>query len=327
MAAFNDIVGNEGIKNNIKSALQTGNVNHAYIISGPFGSGKKLLADIFAKALCCEGDNPPCEKCQSCHMTDSGNNPDIIYPKPTKTKALGVDDIREQVIKPSNIKPYMFKYKIFIIDEADKMTVEAQNAFLKTLEEPSGFSVFFLLAESTDNFLQTILSRCVLLRTSSVETEKIKNILLSRGIEESVAEVASEYARGSVGEGILLAEDEDFIAMREDVINILSTLYDKGSADAMLYGEYFKKTYKDDKRLIDTIYMWFRDVLAAKTTNDEKYIIQKDKKDLIFASAAKESVESLVKKAEAAKKALIQIKRNANFQLALEVMLMNIKEN
>lgn len=327
MARFSDIVGNDGIKNNIKSAVSTGNVNHAYIISGPFGSGKKMIADIFAKALCCEGENPPCESCQSCHMADSGNNPDIIYPKPAKTKTLGVDDIREQVIKPSNIKPYMFKYKVFIIDDADKMTVEAQNAFLKTLEEPSGFSVFILLAEDTDNFLQTILSRCVLLRTTPVETEKIKNILLSRGVGESAAEVAAEYARGSVGEALLLAEDEDFIAMREDVIGILSTLYDKGSAEAVLYGEYFKKTYKDDKRLIDTVYMWYRDVLAAKTTKDEKYIIQKDKKDLIFSSAAKESVEDIVKKAEAAKKALIEIKRNANFQLALEVMLMNIKEN
>ncbi len=327
MSDFNDILGNIRIKNNIKSALSSGNINHAYIICGPDGSGKKMLANAFAKALQCEGEERPCGCCQSCHMFDSGNNPDVAYPKPTKTKALGVDDIREQVIKPSSIKPYMFKYKIFIIDDADKMTVEAQNAFLKTLEEPSGFSVFFLLAESLDAFLQTILSRCIVLRTEPVKSSDIYSLLLSKGVDSTVASVSAEYARGSVGAALSLVEDEEFIAMREDVLTILSTICDRNAADVFMLGDYFKKTYKDDKRLTDIIYMWYRDLLAAKTTGDEKYIIQKDKKELIFDSAEKETVESLVKKAEIVKNTAINVKRNVNFQLLMEVMLMNIKEN
>ncbi len=298
MTGFNDILGNSQIKNNIKSAISTGNINHAYILCGPEGSGKKMIADAFAKALQCVGEDVPCGSCQSCSMFESGNNPDVSYPKPSKTKVLGVDDIRDQVIKPSSIKPYMFKYKIFIIDEADKMTVQAQNAFLKTLEEPSSFSVFFLLAEGMDAFLPTILSRCVVLRTEPVNSSSIRSLLVSRGVGEDVASLAAEYARGSVGEAIALAEDDDFIAMRDDVINILSALYEKNSVDVMLLGNYFKNTYKENKRLTDVIYMWFRDLLAAKTTKDEKYIIQKDKKELIFEAAEKETVESIVKKAE-----------------------------
>ena len=327
MPQFEDILGNNQVKNNIKTAIENGNVNHAYIICGPEGSGKRLIADVFAKALQCEGDNKPCGMCQSCRMTDSGNNPDILYPVPLKTKYLGVDDVRDQLVKPSSIKPYMFKHKVFIIDDADKMTVQAQNAFLKTLEEPSGFSVFLLLAERLDTFLTTVLSRCVILRTESISSGSIYSLLLSKGIDESTASIASENARGSVGEALSLVEDEEFIAMREDVINILSGIYDKNNVEVMLLGNYFKNTYKENKHLIDIFYLWFRDLLAAKTTNDENYIIQKDKKDIIFEAAEKETVNGLIKKMEAVKNTASNIKRNASFQTVMEVMLMNIKEN
>ncbi|MBE6008391.1 MAG: DNA polymerase III subunit delta' [Lachnospiraceae bacterium] len=327
MPQFEDILGNSQIKNNIKTAIANKSVNHAYIICGPEGSGKRLIADVFAKALQCEGDRSLCGVCQSCRMTENGNNPDILYPVPLKTKVIGVDDIRDQVVKPSSIKPYMFKYKVFIIEDADKMTVQAQNAFLKTLEEPSTFSVFLLLAETLDAFLPTVLSRCVVLRTEPVDTKSIYSLLLSEGIDENTASLSAEYARGSVGEALSLARDEEFIAMREDVINILSGIYDKNTVEVMMLGNYFKNTYKENKRLIDVFYLWFRDLLAAKTTDDEKYIIQKDKKELIFKSAEKETVEGLVKKTEAVKKTAFNIKRNASFQTAMEVMLMNIKES
>ena len=327
MPQFEDILGNSQIKNNIKTAIANRSVNHAYIICGPQGSGKRMIADVFAKAILCEEDKKPCGVCQSCRMTESGNNPDILYPVPAKTKVLGVDDIRDQIVKPSSIKPYMFKYKVFILEQADKMTVPAQNAFLKTLEEPSGFSIFLLLADSLDAFLPTVLSRCVVLRTESVNKKSIYSLLLSEGIDENTASLASEYSRGNVGEAISLSRDEQFIAMRDDVINILSGIYDKNTAEVMMLGNYFKNTYKENKRLIDVFYLWFRDVLAAKTTGDEKYIIQKDKKELIFDSAEKETVDGLIKKTETVKNTAFNIKRNASFQTAMEVMLMNIKEN
>ena len=327
MPQFEDILGNSQIKNNIKTAISNRSVNHAYIICGPQGSGKRMIADVFAKAILCEEDKKPCGVCQSCRMTESGNNPDILYPVPLKTKVLGVDDIRDQIVKPSSIKPYMFKYKVFILEQADKMTIQAQNAFLKTLEEPSGFSIFLLLADSLDAFLPTVLSRCVVLRTESVNKKSIYSLLLSEGIDENTASLASEYSRGNVGEALSLARDEQFIAMRDDVINILSGIYDKNTAEVMMLGNYFKNTYKENKRLIDVFYLWFRDVLAAKTTGDEKYIIQKDKKELIFDSAEKETVDGLIKKTETVKNTAFNIKRNASFQTAMEVMLMNIKEN
>ena len=327
MAGFDDILGNYQIKSSIKNAVMTGTANHAYIISGIKGSGKKTIAKAFASALLCEGENPPCGNCQSCRMAESGNNPDIIFPVPTKTKTISIDDIREQIIASASVKPYMFKYKIFIIDEADKMTVAAQNAFLKTLEEPPGYAVFMLLAESIESFLPTILSRCALLRTEGVASGSIRSLLISRGIDPEKAAVAAEYSRGSIGEALELAENEDFIAMRDDITAILSGIYDKENIDVMLLGEYFNNTYKGDRRITDIAALWFRDLLTAKVTGDEKYIIQKDKKDMLFEAAERETAESIIKKSQAVKKTAEWLRINANFRLAMEVMLMNIKEN
>ena len=191
MPDFNDILGNGQIKKNIKSAIANGNVNHAYILCGPVGSGKKLIANAFAKAIQCEGENVPCGECQSCRMFESGNNPDVLYPVPVKTKVLGADDIRDQIVKPASVKPYMFNKKVFIVDNADKMTIQAQNTFLKTLEEPSGYCIFMLVAESLDGFLPTVLSRCVILRTEPVNTKNIFSLLVSKGIDESTASIAA----------------------------------------------------------------------------------------------------------------------------------------
>ena len=114
MAGFDEIVGNEQIINNLKSAMIHGRVSHAYILSGQAGSGKMLMAQAFARALQCESMvGSACGGCSACKTFDSGNNPDIFYVKPTKTKALGADDIREQILKQVGIKQYKYKYKIF----------------------------------------------------------------------------------------------------------------------------------------------------------------------------------------------------------------------
>src|SRR5699024_725727 len=104
----------------------------------------------------------PCGHCRSCSAFDSGNHPDIVYVRPTK-KTLGVDDVREQILENVSLKQYRYRYKIYIVEQADTMTVQAQNALLKTLEEPPAYAVFLLLAENQTAFLPTILSRTVTL--------------------------------------------------------------------------------------------------------------------------------------------------------------------
>ena len=165
---FQDIIGQEQITGHLQNAIRMGKVSHAYIIQGEAGSGKKMLADIFATTLQCEeGGIEPCGRCQSCKQAISGNHPDIrhvIHEKAT----IGVDDIRLQLNNDIMVKPYSRPYKVYIIDEAEKMTEQAQNAMLKTIEEPPEYAVILLLTVNAKLLLPTILSRCILLNVRPV---------------------------------------------------------------------------------------------------------------------------------------------------------------
>lgn len=130
MAEFKDILGHEGIIAHLQNAVSMDKISHSYIMSGEDGLGKNMLADAFAKTLQCEeGGITPCGKCRSCIQAESGNQPDIIHVTHEKPNSIGVDDVREQLVDDIVIKPYSSKYKIYIIDEAEKLTVQAQKPF------------------------------------------------------------------------------------------------------------------------------------------------------------------------------------------------------
>ena len=159
MLVFKDILGHEQIKEHFQNAVRTGSVSHAYILSGEAGMGRKSLANAFALSLLCEKGLPdPCMKCHACRQVLSGNHPDLIYVTHEKPASIGVDDIRRQINDTILIRPYSSYYKIYIVDEAEKMTVQAQNALLKTIEEPPSYGIILLLATNPDVFLPTILS-------------------------------------------------------------------------------------------------------------------------------------------------------------------------
>ena len=136
MSEYNKILGHENIINQLKNAIKSDKVSHAYIFNGEDGSGKNMLAKAFAEALLCEkGELEGCGECHFCKQTASNNNPDLVRVVHEKPASIGVDDVREQLVEDVYIKPYNGKYKVYIIDEAEKMTVQAQNAILKTIEE------------------------------------------------------------------------------------------------------------------------------------------------------------------------------------------------
>ena len=165
MHEFKDILGHEQIKEHFQNAAATGKVSHAYILSGEEGMGKKTLANAFAMTLLCEeGGREPCMQCHACKQVLSGNHPDLIYVTHEKPASMGVDDIREQINDTIMVRPYSSQYKIYIVDEAQKMTVQAQNALLKTIEEPPAYAVIMLL--TTDHSFTVC----------AAETETIKRL-------------------------------------------------------------------------------------------------------------------------------------------------------
>ena len=162
MSGFKDVVGHSEIIQYIQNAVTEDKVSHAYILNGEKGSGKKMLAGLFAQTLQCEkGGAEPCYECHSCKQAVSGNHPDIIWVTHEKPNSISVDDIRVQINGDIQVKPYNGKYKIYIVPDADMMTVQAQNALLKTIEEPPAYAVILLLTENADSLLPTICSRCV----------------------------------------------------------------------------------------------------------------------------------------------------------------------
>ena len=197
MADFNAVAGHERIIKSLRESIKNDMTSHAYIFCGNKGSGRNLTAGAFAKTANCLSpiNGNACGKCPSCIQFESGNNPDVFYVKATKTISISVDDIREQIVNEVKIKPYSYKRKIFIIDKADTMTSQAQNALLKTLEEPPKYVLIILIAENTENFLPTVLSRCVMMKFSPISVNLIKNYLINNcAMNEDDAAFYAEYS-------------------------------------------------------------------------------------------------------------------------------------
>lgn len=329
MAGFGDIIGHEQIITHLRSAIALDMVSHAYILNGPEYSGKMMLAEAFAMALQCEGEGErPCLECRSCRQAMDHNQPDIIYVSHEKPNTIGVDDIRTQINNDIVIKPYSSRYKVYIVDEAEKMNQQAQNALLKTIEEPPAYAVILLLTTNADSFLQTILSRCITLNLKAVKEEVIRDYLMKHyQIPDYQADVCAAFSQGNVGKAVQLASSEDFGELKASVLQLVKRLddidlYEFGGAIKQI-GEY--KLQIND--YFDLITIWFRDVLYMKATNDVNGLIFKDEVYDIKRQAAKRSYQGIEVILKALDTAKLRLNANVNFDLTLELLLLTIKEN
>ena len=328
MNTFADIYGYDKIKEHLKNAIKLNKVSHAYIFNGSLGAGKKMMARTFSKALQCEehsGD--ACGKCHSCIQADSGNNPDIIWITHEKTGSIGVDDIRNQLIGDMQIKPYSSRFKIYIVDEAEKLTVQAQNALLKTIEEPPAYGIIILLTTNADIFLQTILSRCVKLDFKPVGDDLVEKYLKDNyQLSDYEIRFALAFAQGNIGRAVAIATSPDFARLKESVLRVVKHAKDYSVTEIM--GEVKAVTdYKasiDD--YLDMLSMWYRDVLVFKSTNDTNSLIFKDEISLIKSIGSQSSYEGLENILTAIDKVKIRLKANVNFDLVIELLIMTIKE-
>lgn len=325
MYTFEEIRGNTPLVEQLRRSAASGRSSHAYLFLGGAGAGKRLIANTFAKALQCEGEKRPCDSCKSCHAFNHGNHPDVIYFQPLKNgKTYTIEDVREQLLETVDLKPFQYEKKIYIIEKADTLNIQSQNALLKTLEEPPAHAVFLLLAERAEAFLTTILSRVVVMKIRPLSAETIADYLMQAGHLAEESHILSAYAQGRIGQALELVEDEGFREMRQDILGKLEVLPSMSEGDAYLLAKDLEG-YKNDLRFLDIMELWYRDLLTAKSLREEGYLIQRDKKDAIFR-AAKEPAALLAKKAAAVRTARMRLAQNANFRLTMEVMLMDLKE-
>ena len=329
MGSFKDVVGHKDILKYISSAVENNRVSHAYILNGERGSGKKMLANLFAMTLLCEtGDNEPCGKCHSCKQAESGNHPDIIRVTHEKPNSISVDDIRTQVNNTVDIKPYQGPYKVYIIPQADMMTPQAQNAILKTIEEPPSYAVFLLLTENAETLLPTINSRCVMLKLRNIKDTLIKKYLMENlEIPDYKADMCTAFAQGNMGRAIMLANSDHFNEIREEAVQLLKHISEMELNEIVAAVKNISVYKLEITDYLDIIMIWYRDVLIYKATKEIDKVVFKDQLQSIKEQARKSSYEGIELILESLEKAKARLKANVNFDLVMELLFLTIKEN
>lgn len=328
---FSEIIGQEHLKEHLSGAIERQKVSHAYIISGEPGSGKKTLAEAFAANLLCQNRHgDACGQCTSCHKLMHHNHPDLIYVTHEKTQ-ITVDDIRRQVAGDVEIRPYESERKIYLIDEAEKMNREAQNALLKTIEEPPDYAVLILLTANTGSLLPTILSRCITLNICPLTDEQIiRELKIRCGLTEEEAEVYASFAQGNLGRALKAASDPEFRRRRNHAVGLLQNLSGAPMYELIEQARALVKEADEDGTLdeyLDLFVLWYRDVLLYKATADESLLGFSDVSYLVRRSAGDVSYSGLNTIFQAISSARDAISSNVREDLVIEQLFTVIKES
>lgn len=327
ITGFEEILGNEMVKDHFKKAIANHKISHAYILTGEAGMGRKSIANAFAMTLLCEkGGSEPCMSCHSCKQVMSGNHPDLIYVTHEKPGSIGVDDVREQINDTIMIRPYSSYYKIYIVDEAEKMTVQAQNALLKTIEEPPSYAVIILITTNQEAFLPTILSRCVQMKLKPLKDFTIKSYLTQNlHISEKDADICAAFARGNLGKAIHLASSDEFKELFQKVMVLVKNV---GTMDISMLLDCIREMKEqnfDIGEVLDLMQFWYRDVLMFKVTKDMNLLIFKNEYKMINETGEKVDYAGLEAILAAIDTARTRLNANVNMELAMELLLLTMK--
>ena len=294
MFSFSEIVGHEQIKEHMQAAIRDKKPFHAYLFQGEEGVGKEALARTFAAGLQCQSESAdkPCKECVSCRQMESGNQPDVIWV--TREKAsLGVDEIREQLCNTMDIKPFSSPYKIYLVPEAEKMTEAAQNALLKTIEEPPEYGIVILMTSNISALLPTIQSRCLTMEFRPLSTAVVESYVKEHcQVPDYQARASAAFAQGNLGKAMRYAKSEDFIERKDHIISLLRHV-EQMDLSEMLAVIKDLGTRKDE----------VRDYIEASHRSYEK-------------------IEEIL---QAFEKAKVRLRANVNFDITMELMLLTLK--
>ena len=257
-------VGQDGKMEQLMRSVQAGRIVHALLFTGPRGTGKRTAANWFSQAMLCSGESRPCGVCPACKRFLAGAHPDVRYVRPEKN-VIKVDEIRD-LLDYLSMRPYEGGKHIAIIEQADKMNANAQNALLKTLESPTGDVMFFLLTDAPGGLLATIHSRCQAVRFNPLSVEDCAFVLQRKGIEQQRAFMLAGIAQGSVGRALELNEDNAFFELRSRVIDSLESLKDDASV------AYCASLIAEEKGMEHTVLeimeLWARDLMAVQNNGE-----------------------------------------------------------
>lgn len=330
MIGFNDIIGNDLLKKQFSDAIKHERVSHAYILSGEKGIGKKITAEAFALNLLCDNrdeDGNACFRCPSCKKIMENNHPDVIRVTHEKPSIITVDEIREQLIDTIDIRPYYGKYKIYIVNDADLMNQQAQNALLKSLEEPPEYVVIMLLCQDEKNLLDTIYSRAFKIKLKPCTDSQIRKYLDDNfPQDEDRKDISVAFSRGNLGRAIYLMTSDEFLVWYHKIIKICKSVKNMDTLEIQQQIRELISECSDIYEALDLIQLWYRDLMMYKVTKDMNGLVFSNERKALMDLASLSSYEGIEEIMDAIETCRIRLKANVNTELALELLLLNMKE-
>lgn len=287
---FENILGNDKIKKELIGSINNEKYSHSYLFLGISGIGKKMIAKEFAKMILCGGEKKYCNKCKSCIEFSSGNNPDFaeINPDGNNVKIEQIRELQRKIVEP----PIISNKKVYIIDEADSMTKEAQNCLLKTLEEPPEFAVIILIGSNESNFLSTIKSRCTIIKFNSIPSEQVKNYIEQKYDIHPISENIILASEGSIGKAEILKDKQE---LYNAIDNILANIEKMDLIDTLKNADIIYKSQEDKIDILEYINI----ILYRKSRQNAKYlncinIIEDTKKRLNANSNYNMTIDNMI---------------------------------
>ncbi|MFC1920682.1 ATP-binding protein [Chloroflexota bacterium] len=333
------IIGQEKSVDLLRRGLETGSLSHAYLFTGPAHTGKMTLALNLAQALNCEGAERPCNQCNSCRKISEGKYADIRIiaingsddSAETKQRTeISIDQIRE-IQHSASLPPFEGTCKVFIIDGAESLSLEAANSLLKTLEEPEERVVFILLAVNEQLLPETVISRCQIMKLSPVSTAEIEVALIEEhNTEPDNARLLARLSHGCPGWAVTATVDDNLLRQRTEWLDEMVAVINADSGERFTYAAQLATQFSQKRELVyEKLELWldlWRDLLLIKvdsignTTNIDRL----DSLSTMAESYSLAQIRDFVKNIQAAGE---QLRQNASPRLVLEVLMLDIPEN
>ena len=308
-------------KEKLLSEIASGKLSHAYLIEGGEGCGKTYFARFAAAAVLCTGDKPPCGKCPSCVKALAGSHPDLFYFSPDKKASMGVETVRD-IKKSLFFMPNDGDRKVYIIDDVQKMTVQAQNALLKFIEEPPASVLFFIVADKKESLLPTVVSRTRIISLAPSDNADIRRFLMSESKKSGGEQIdeAINMAEGSPGKALKLL-CRDFSRQRQLCLDFMPVLVSTSKSDAMAFLLSMKLNRDGVKEFFTLLMTALADVMNARFGRATR---------LLSRDAAAEYAKSITDRKNAylfdlATEAVVRAGENANINLLLMTFAAKLK--
>ncbi len=319
------IVGHGWAVSLLQGALESGNLPRALLLVGPSGVGKMSLALAWARAVNCLAprvEDRPCGECRSCRLQASGRHPDVIHIRPEKEQ-VKIDQIRgmERMLA---LSPVEGRWKVAILEQFDRANVSAANALLKTLEEPPTHALLVLTAESTENLLPTIVSRCQIVRLRPLPVAEVSKALRERwNAGTARAELLARLSGGRIGWAVTALENPDFLMHRESFWRDMLEMASADYADRLLYAEKLSGRAELIPEWLDAWGGWWRDVLLVQS-GVPKGIASEDKRDEIERLSSEIDRGEVMEFLSRLQQARGMLRSNVNKRLLLENVLLHL---